>query len=276
MGHQKTEVVMSDDSGNCPPPISPRRRSPGFRAGLLCIAMIALFFGVTQDAIGGANPSVTIDLGQTGSKQTAVVLQILALLTVLSLAPAFFIMVTSFTRVVIVLSFLRQALGTQSVPPNQILISLALFITVFVMAPVGEAVYSQAIQPLLAEQISHEEAWAKGIQPIRTFMLKQVRDKDLELFIELSKRPKPATIDQVPIHVVIPAYILSELRVAFQIGFLIYIPFLIVDMVVASILMSMGMMLLPPAVISLPFKLILFVLADGWNLVIGSLVKSFQ
>jgi flagellar biosynthesis protein FliP len=250
--------------------------SANTRACFLLIALGCLFFGMTQDAIGAANPSVTIDLGQTGPKQTAVVLQILALLTVLSLAPAFFIMVTSFTRVVIVLSFLRQALGTQSVPPNQVLISLALFITVFVMAPVGEAVYSQALQPLLAEQISHEEAWTRGIQPIRTFMLKQVRDKDLELFIDLSKRPKPETVDQVPIHVVIPAYILSELRVAFQIGFLIYIPFLIVDMVVASVLMSMGMMMLPPTMISLPFKLILFVLADGWNLVVGSLVKSFQ
>jgi len=255
---------------------SSARRPQGYRAGFLLITLVCLFLGLAQDAIGGSNPSVTIDLGQTGPKQTAVVLQIIALLTVLSLAPAFFIMVTSFTRVVIVLSFLRQALGTQSVPPNQVLISLALFITVFVMAPVGEAVYSQAIQPLLAEQISHEEAWTKGIQPIRTFMLKQVRDKDLELFIELSKRPKPETVDQVPIHVVIPAYILSELRVAFQIGFLIYIPFLIVDMVVASVLMSMGMMMLPPTMISLPFKLILFVLADGWNLVVGSLVKSFQ
>jgi flagellar biosynthetic protein FliP len=255
---------------------APARRPQVSRALLLFVALVCLSFGMVQDAIGGANPSVTIDLGQTGPKQTAVVLQILALLTVLSLAPAFFIMVTSFTRVVIVLSFLRQAIGTQQVPPNQILISLALFITVFVMAPVGQAVYSQALQPLLAEQISNEEAWTKGIQPIRSFMLKQVRDKDLELFIELSKLPKPETVDQVPIHVVIPAYILSELRVAFQIGFLIYIPFLIVDMVVASILMSMGMMLLPPAVISLPFKLILFVLADGWNLVVGSLVKSFQ
>jgi flagellar biosynthetic protein FliP len=267
---------MSSDARICPPLRSLTRRLQGYRAGFLLITLVCLFLGLAQDAIGGANPSVTIDLGQTGPKQTAVVLQILGLLTVLSLAPAFFIMVTSFTRIVIVLSFLRQALGTQSVPPNQILISLALFLTVFVMAPVGEAVYSQALQPLLAEQISHEEAWEKGIQPIRAFMLKQVRDKDLELFIELSKRPKPETVDQVPIHVVIPAYILSELRVAFQIGFLIYIPFLIVDMVVASVLMSMGMMLLPPAVISLPFKLILFVLADGWNLVVGSLVKSFQ
>jgi flagellar biosynthetic protein FliP len=267
---------MSADARIGPPPTSSARRLQGYRGCLLLMPLILLFLGIAQDAIGGANPSVTIDLGQTGPKQTAVVLQILALLTVLSLAPAFFIMVTSFTRVVIVLSFLRQAIGTQAVPPNQILISLALFITVFVMAPVGEAVYSQAVQPLLAEQISYEEAWTKGIQPIRSFMLKQVRDKDLELFIELSKRPKPATVDEVPIHVVIPAYILSELRVAFQIGFLIYIPFLIIDMVVASVLMSMGMMLLPPAVISLPFKLILFVLADGWNLVIGSLVKSFQ
>jgi len=267
---------MSADARVSTPLTVHMQRPQGYRTGLLLMALVCLFLGMTQDAMGGANPSVTIDLGQTGPKGTAVVLQILALLTVLSLAPAFFIMVTSFTRVVIVLSFLRQALGTQAVPPNQIIISLALFITMFVMAPVGEAVYSQAVQPLLAEQISYEEAWAKGIQPIRAFMLKQVRDKDLELFIELSKRPKPETIDQVPIHVVIPAYILSELRVAFQIGFLIYIPFLIVDMVVASILMSMGMMLLPPAVISLPFKLILFVLADGWNLVVGSLVKSFQ
>ncbi len=267
---------MPANACGCPLTASSARQSQGYRGHLLLITLVCLFFGMAQDAIGGANPSVTIDLGQTGPKQTAVVLQILALLTVLSLAPAFFIMVTSFTRVVIVLSFLRQALGTQSVPPNQVIISLALFITVFVMAPVGEAVYSQALQPLLAEQISHEEAWRKGIQPIRAFMLKQVRDKDLELFIDLSKRPKPETVDQVPIHVVIPAYILSELRVAFQIGFLIYIPFLIVDMVVASVLMSMGMMLLPPAMISLPFKLILFVLADGWNLVVGSLVKSFQ
>jgi len=267
---------MSTDARGCPSLTAPAKRHQGYRAYLLPVALLCLFLGMTQDAIGGANPSVTIDLGQTGPKQTAVVFQILALLTVLSLAPAFFIMVTSFTRVVIVLSFLRQAIGTQAVPPNQIIISLALFITVFVMAPVGEAVYSQAMQPLLAEQISYEEAWAKGIQPIRGFMLKQVRDKDLDLFIDLSKMPKPETVDQVPIHVVIPAYILSELRVAFQIGFLIYIPFLIVDMVVASILMSMGMMLLPPAMISLPFKLILFVLADGWNLVVGSLVKSFQ
>lgn len=258
------------------PALSPRRRHEYRTRVLFGALMVCLCLGLAHDAAGGTNPSVTIDLGQTGPKQTAVVFQILALLTVLSLAPAFFIMVTSFTRIVIVLSFLRQALGTQQVPPNQVLISLALFLTVFVMAPVGQTVYSQAVGPLLAEQISYEEAWGKGIQPIRAFMLRQVRDKDLELFIDLSKIPKPETVDQVPIHVVIPAFILSELRVSFQIGFLIYIPFLIIDMVVASILMAMGMMMLPPVMISLPFKLILFVLADGWYLIVGSLVRSFQ
>lgn len=223
-----------------------------------------------------AGPSVSIDFGAGGPKQTAVVIQILILLTVLSLAPALFIMVTSFTRIVIVLSFLRQAMGTPTVPPNQVLLSLALFLTMFIMAPVGQAVYNNALQPLIAEQISYEDAWKKGIEPVRSFMLRQVREKDLELFIQLSRMPKPDRVDDVPTQAIIPAFILSELRIAFQIGFLIYIPFLIIDMVVASILMSMGMMLLPPVVISLPFKLILFVLADGWYLVVGSMVRSFQ
>jgi flagellar biosynthetic protein FliP len=240
------------------------------------IALVLLFGLCTASFVHAEGPSLTLDLGQSGPKQTAVVLQILALLTVLSLAPAMFIMVTSFTRMVIVLSFLRQALGTQQVPPNQVLISLALFLTMFVMAPVGQAVYKDALQPLLAEKIGYDEAWNRGILPIRAFMLKQMRDKDLELFLELSHSPKPAQVDQVPTHVIIPAFVLSELRISFQIGFLLYIPFLIVDMVVASVLMSMGMMLLPPVMISLPFKLILFVLADGWYLVVGSLVKSFQ
>lgn len=236
----------------------------------------ATFFLISLSDAAASGPSLTLDFGPDGPKQTAVVIQILILLTVLSLAPALFIMVTSFTRIVIVLSFLRQALGTQAVPPNQVLLSLALFLTMFIMAPVGQAVYSSALQPLMAEQISYEEAWEKGSEPIRRFMLRQVRDKDLELFITLSQIPKPERVEDVPTHAIIPAFILSELRIAFQIGFLIYIPFLIVDMVVASILMSMGMMLLPPVVISLPFKLILFVLADGWYLVVGSMVRSFQ
>lgn len=242
-------------------------------AGGICVT--ALFLIPLSDAVAGG-PSLTLDFGPDGPKQTAVVIQVLILLTVLSLAPALFIMVTSFTRIVIVLSFLRQALGTQAVPPNQVLLSLALFLTMFIMAPVGQAVYTSALQPLMAEQISYEEAWKKGSEPIRGFMLRQVRDKDLELFITLSQIPKPGRVEDVPTHAIIPAFILSELRIAFQIGFLIYIPFLIVDMVVASILMSMGMMLLPPVVISLPFKLILFVLADGWYLVVGSMVRSFH
>jgi flagellar biosynthetic protein FliP len=235
----------------------------------------ASFFLSPADA-PAAGPSVSIDLGTDAPKQTAVVVQILILLTVLSLAPALFIMVTSFTRIVIVLSFLRQALGTQAVPPNQVLLSLALFLTMFIMAPVGQAVYTDALQPLMADQMSYEDAWKKGIEPVRGFMLRQVREKDLELFIDLGRLPKPDKAEQVPTHVIIPAFILSELRVAFQIGFLIYIPFLIVDMVVASVLMSMGMMMLPPVMISLPFKLVLFVLADGWYLVVGSMVRSFQ
>ena len=244
---------------------------------MLMGVLILLGLGLAApEPVWAAGPSVSIDLGSDSPKQTAVVIQILILMTVLSLAPALFIMVTSFTRIVIVLSFLRQALGTQSVPPNQVLLALALFLTMFIMAPVGQQVYSEALQPLLAEQLSYEDAWKKGIEPVRAFMLRQLRDKDLELFITLSKIPKPDKLADVPTHVVIPAFILSELRISFQIGFLIYIPFLIVDMVVASILMSMGMMLLPPAVISLPFKLILFVLADGWYLVVGSMVRSFQ
>lgn len=264
-------------------PDRPRRRGrwlsapPGpTRWTALSILVLALGCFFSASSVHAEGPSLTLDLGQGGPKQTAVVLQVLALLTVLSLAPAMFIMVTSFTRMVIVLSFLRQALGTQQVPPNQVLISLALFLTMFVMAPVGQAVYKDALQPLLAEQIGYDDAWNKGIQPIRAFMLKQMRDKDLELFLELSHTPKPAQVEQVPTHVIIPAFVLSELRISFQIGFLLYIPFLIVDMVVASVLMSMGMMLLPPVMISLPFKLILFVLADGWYLVVGSMVKSFQ
>jgi flagellar biosynthesis protein FliP len=242
---------------------------------LIIVGAMTLLVMSPSEAVA-AGPSVSIDFGADGPKQTAVTIQILILLTVLSLAPALFIMVTSFTRIVIVLAFLRQALGTPTVPPNQVLLSLALFLTMFIMAPVGQAVYTNALQPLMAEQISYEDAWKKGIEPIRNFMLRQVREKDLELFIKLSRMPKPDRVEDVPTQAIIPAFILSELRIAFQIGFLIYIPFLIVDMVVASILMSMGMMLLPPVVISLPFKLILFVLADGWYLVVGSMVRSFQ
>lgn len=247
------------------------------RGRVLVPAGVLFLLSLCAEVALGQAPSISINLGESaGSGRIAVVIQILALLTLLSLAPAFFIMVTSFTRIVIVLAFLRQAMGTQQVPPNQVLISLALFLTLFVMAPVWQSVHRDALQPYLAEQISHEQAWDRGIVPIRGFMLKQVREKDLELFVSLANLPAPATADDIPTHLLVPSFILSEIRIAFQIGFLIYVPFLIIDMVVASVLMSMGMMLLPPIVISLPFKLILFVLADGWYLLVGSMVQSFQ
>ncbi|MBW1940383.1 MAG: flagellar type III secretion system pore protein FliP, partial [Deltaproteobacteria bacterium] len=205
----------------------------------------------------------------------AVVLQIFLLLTVLSLAPAILIMLTSFTRIVIVLSLLRQAIGTNQMPPNQIILGLALFLTFFVMTPVWENINQQALQPYLEKKITQQEALDKACKPLRKFMFKQTREKDLALLIDISDTKRPKNIDDVPISVLIPSFIISELKTAFQIGFLLYVPFLIVDMVVASILLSMGMMMLPPVMISLPFKLMLFVLADGWYLIVGSLVKSF-
>jgi len=205
----------------------------------------------------------------------AVVMQIFLLMTVLTLAPAILIMVTSFTRVAIVLSVLRQALGTNQMPPTQIILGLALFLTFFIMTPVWEKINEQALQPFLQETISQEVALEKALDPLRTFMFKQTREKDLALFLDISKTKKPGNINDIPTSVLIPSFIISELKTAFQIGFLLYVPFLVVDMVVASVLLSMGMMMLPPIMISLPFKLMLFVVADGWYLVVGSLVKSF-
>jgi flagellar biosynthetic protein FliP len=205
----------------------------------------------------------------------AVVMQIFLLMTVLTLAPAILIMVTSFTRVAIVLSVLRQAMGTNQMPPTQIILGLALFLTFFIMMPVWEQINKQALQPFLQETINQEVALEKALKPLRTFMFKQTREKDLALFLDISKTKKPGNIDDIPTSVLIPSFIISELKTAFQIGFLLYVPFLVVDMVVASVLLSMGMMMLPPIMISLPFKLMLFVVADGWYLVVGSLVKSF-
>ena len=193
----------------------------------------------------------------------------------LSLAPAILVMVTSFTRIIVVLGLLRQALGTQQMPPNQVLVGLALFLTFFVMAPTYNEVNKQALQPYLQKSLTHEEAFKRALVPVRKFMLRQTREKDLGLFVHLSKIQAPRGPDDVPTHALIPAFMISELKTAFQIGFVIFIPFLIIDMVIASALMSMGMLMLPPIFISLPFKIILFVLADGWFLVIGSLVRSF-
>ena len=203
-------------------------------------------------------------------------LQILLILTVISLAPSILIMVTSFTRIIIVLHFVRQALGTATSPPNQILVGLALFLTVFIMSPVINKVYNDAIKPLEAGEITTEQALEVGMEPIREFMLDNVNKKDLKMFIKISDTKVEDSYDDIPTTTLIPAFILSELRAAFIIGFLIYIPFIVIDMIVASTLMSMGMMMLPPTTISAPFKILLFILADGWNLVIGNLVQTFH
>ncbi len=202
-------------------------------------------------------------------------LQILMVLTVISLAPSILIMVTSFTRIIIILHFVRSALGMQTTPPNQVLIGLALFLTFFIMSPVFTKVNTEALKPLSAGEISVEEAWDAGIAPIKEFMVEQTKAKDLRLFLDIAEISTVNDLEDIPITVAIPAFIISELRIAFIIGFIIYIPFIVIDMVVASTLMSMGMMMLPPTTISTPFKILLFVIADGWNLVIGSVVKLF-
>lgn len=224
----------------------------------------------------GFLPPLQLSLGgAAGPEQTAVVLKILALLTVLALAPSILVMMTSFIRIVIVLSFLRQAIGTQMLPPNQLVVALSLFLTAFIMAPVWKTVNQDALQPYLANKMSQTQAISVAEASVRQFMFKQTREKDLGLFIKLGKIEAPEKRADVPTYLLIPAFMISELKTAFQIGFMIYIPFLILDMVVAAVLMAMGMMMLPPVIISLPFKLILFVLVDGWQLIIGSLVRSF-
>ncbi|MFA5479981.1 MAG: flagellar type III secretion system pore protein FliP [Candidatus Muiribacteriota bacterium] len=203
-------------------------------------------------------------------------LQIVFLLTILTLSPSILIMVTCFTRVTIVLSFIRRAIATQSVPSNQVIIGLALFITFYIMAPVWTQINDTALQPYIEREINQTEAISRAIGPIREFMISQTRKKDLALFVKHARGIKPTNMDEVPTHVIIPAFIVSELKTSFQMGILIFLPFLIIDIVVSSILMSMGMMMLPPIMISMPFKLIIFVMADGWNLIIDSLVKSFN
>ena len=244
--------------------------------GVLLLAAASLLLVATAHAEPLALPTVSVGMGKVSKPaDVSVVLQIFFLMTVLSLAPSLLMMTTSFTRIVVVLSFLRSAMGTQQAPSNQIVIGLSLFLTFFIMAPVWQQVNTQALQPYKAQTISQEEAIKRGVAPVRRFMLSQVREKDLALFLSLSKLPRPRNADDIPTLTLIPAYVVSELKTAFQIGFLVYIPFLVLDMVVASVLMSMGMMMLPPVMISLPFKILLFVLVDGWGLIIGSLVKSF-
>jgi flagellar biosynthetic protein FliP len=221
-------------------------------------------------------PSLTLGVEEADNpRQISVLLQILLLMTVLSLAPAILVMMTSFTRLAVVFSMVRQAIGTQQMPPNQILIGLALLLTFFIMSPVYNRINDEALRPYLSETISLEEAASRAMTPVREFMFKQTRKKDLALFMKVSKSEKPKSLDEIPTTVLVSSFVISELKTAFQIGFLIYIPFLVIDMVVASVLLSMGMMMLPPFMISLPFKLMLFVLIDGWNLLVGSMVRSF-
>lgn len=222
-------------------------------------------------------PKVTIEVGKAQKPgDVSVTLQILLLMTILSLAPAIIILTTSFTRIIVVFHFVKQALGVQQMPPSQVLVGLALFLTFFIMSPVWEKINNDAIQPYLKGEITQAQAYEMAIKPIREFMFKQVREDDLALFVSLSNLPKPNNRDEIPTHVLIPAFAISELRIAFQIGFLIYIPFLVIDLIVASVLMSMGMIMLPPVMISLPFKVLLFILIDGWHLLVQSLIQSFH
>jgi flagellar biosynthesis protein FliP len=240
---------------------------------------LALLSGLALPGLADAQvlPKLSVGFDQAQSpKDVAVTLQLVAMLTVLSLAPSILIMMTCFTRIVVVLGFLKQALGTQNAPPNQMIMGLALFLTFFVMSPTINRINDEALQPYLAQKMDVQAALQKGMAPLREFMLRQVNEKDLALMVRISRSPAPRNVDDLGNLTLIPAFCISELRSAFIIGFLIYIPFLVIDMVVSSVLMSMGMMMLPPVMISTPFKLILFVLVDGWNLVIQQLVLSFR
>ena len=240
---------------------------------VLFLLLLPVFAGAAQEV---AIPTLQIGIGASNEPgQVSIAIQVLLLLTVLTLAPSILILMTSFTRLVIVFHFLRQAVGTQTMPPNQVLVGLSLFLTFFIMYPVFNRINQDAFQPYVAQKIGQEEAFTRALTPLRQFMFKQTHEDDLAMFISMAKVERPQTFADIPTHVLIPSFIVSELKTAFQIGFLIYIPFLMLDMVVASVLLSMGMMMLPPVMISLPFKLILFVMADGWRLMVGSLMQSF-
>ena len=247
---------------------------------IFTVTIIGLVLSESKVSAAPANipiPNVNISVDNAGTPQNYVDnIKLLIVLTILTLLPSFIMMMTSFVRIVVVFGFLRNAVGTQQSPPNQVLIGLALFLTFFIMKPVYSDINTNAIQPFLQNKITQEEAMDKGAKPLRKFMLKQTRQKDLKLFMEVSKVGDNVTKDNVPLYIVVPAFITSELKTAFEIGFLLYIPFLIIDLVVASVLMSMGMFMLPPVLVSLPFKLLLFVMVDGWYLLVKSLVISFK
>ena len=241
------------------------------------LTVLVMFFVLTRDAHAATIPSIDLTIRPTDSPQEIVdSVKLLILLTLLSLAPAFLVMMTSFTRLVIVLALLRTAIGTPMIPSAQIIVGLSLFLTIFIMAPTYQLINEEAIQPFMDDQITQVEAQDIASGHLRTFMLRQTRENDLALFINLAKIDRPERAEDVPLHVVIPSFVISELKTAFEIGFLLFVPFLVIDMVVASILMAMGMFMLPPIMIALPFKLLLFIMVDGWSLVVRSLVESFR
>jgi len=254
--------------------MKPARR-PGRIALLAPLALLALILPLGAWAQAGGLPALTSTPGPGGSQTWTLTIQTLLTLTALTFIPAALLMMTSFTRIIIVLSLLRHALGTQTSPPNQVLVGLALFLTFFIMSPVLDRIHAEAYQPLSEDRITFVQAIERGTVPLRAFMLRQTRETDIGLFARLARVQKMESPDDIPMRVLIPAFVTSELKTAFQIGFVVFIPFLIIDMVVASVLMSMGMMMMSPVMVSLPFKLMLFVLVDGWHLILGSLVQSF-
>lgn len=261
-----------------------RRAIPWLLAAVSALAVVIAVFGpaLAQTIPGPTAPTIPIprvNIGITPATKPADValsLQILLLLTVLTLAPTLLVLTTSFTRIIVVLSFVRTALGTQSNPPNQVLLGLAMFLTFFVMSPVIEDINKNALQPYLGQKISQSVAIDRAQKPLRAFMFRQTREKDIAVFYAMTKEPRPAKQDDVPTYLLIPAFTISELKTAFEIGFAIYIPFIVIDMVVASVLLSMGMMMIPPVLISLPFKILIFLLVDGWNLTVSALFTSFK
>ncbi|MBM3327583.1 MAG: flagellar type III secretion system pore protein FliP [Calditrichaeota bacterium] len=266
--------VLQQSQTDCQPrQVCNRQLFPAF------LAVLTLLILIIPSPASGQTPIPKVSIGIDQAKtpaDVAVTIQILVLLTILTLAPSILVLMTSFTRIVVVLHFLRQAVGVQQIPPNPVVIGLALFLTLFVMQAPVQQIYDRAWTPYKDGQISIQQAFAESQQPLKEFMLRQTREKDLALFVRLSAQPQPENAAQLPLSIVVPGFVISELRTGFQIGFLIYLPFLVIDMVVASVLMSMGMLMLPPAMISLPFKVLLFVLADGWYLVVESMIKGFK
>ncbi len=253
-----------------------QRSKISLRSILRNVLVILPLFALALFAHPAYAQNLSLNLGGSEGGGTATqIVQMVALITVISLAPSILMMVTSFIRVIVSLSLLRMALGLQQTPPNTVLMSLALFLTFFIMAPTFQKAYDEGIQPYMNEQIDEKAAFDKSVKPFHDFMMRYTREKDLKLFLELAKKPAEIKPEEIPLHILVPSFMISELRRAFEIGFLLFLPFLIIDMVVASILMAMGMMMLPPSVIALPFKIIFFVLVDGWYLVVGSLVKSY-